>query len=303
MQNEYSGCMDYPKTYNAKFIKEISGNRFILVSNYGYKIYSLNEKNEYIITLLEVYNDGLKTIIELDKDNFLFLSEIECGASLGGPEHNVLVIDKIRLREITKSEKEAKLKKLRERDYYDNVDSYYDFRENKNSPKKLSEEEIKNLIESLKYTHIQQELLDYSTYGSYHYFRGNAILKNKYFIVAIDNSILIFYINSGKQLKRYEILLYGEDNLYKCGANINKWNNDKDNEFIINFGGNIIMFELMDENELKIINQIYFKDIEYLKRLNEKGNRFYDDGTKEVFGYGGFFYREDKNKNISVSIF
>ena len=52
MQMAHSGCMGYPKSYKAKFVKEISGNRFILVSNYGYKIYSLNEKNEYIITLL-----------------------------------------------------------------------------------------------------------------------------------------------------------------------------------------------------------------------------------------------------------
>ena len=43
-----SGCRVFPKSYSAQFIKEISGNRFILVSNYGYKIYSLNEKNELL---------------------------------------------------------------------------------------------------------------------------------------------------------------------------------------------------------------------------------------------------------------
>ena len=111
-QMKHSGCIPYPKTYRAKFIKEISENRFILVSNYGYKIYSLNQKNEYTITLLEEYHDGLQTIIELDKNNFIFLSEIEVGASLGGPEHNILVIDKIRLKEISNSEKIEKLKKL-----------------------------------------------------------------------------------------------------------------------------------------------------------------------------------------------
>ena len=65
----------------------------------------------------------------------------------------------------------------------------------------------------MKYTHIKQELLNYSAYASHHYFEGNAKLKNKYFIVGIDYNILIFDISSGKQLKRYEILLYGEDNL------------------------------------------------------------------------------------------
>ena len=295
MQRSRSGCMFYPKSYKAKFIKEISGNRFILVSNYGYKIYSLNEKNEYIITLLEIFHDALKTIIELNKNNFIFLSEIERGASLGGPGYNILVIDKILLKEISNSEKQERLNKLKERDYYDDEDGFFGYR-GKKPAKKLNEEEIKNVIESLRYTHIKQELLDYSSYGSYHYFRGNIILEKKYLIIAIDNNILIFDISSGKQLKRYEILIYREDNLYKCEANIYKWNNNKDNEFILNLRGNIIMFELINEDELKITNQIYFKDIKDLKKLNEKSNKFYDDGTKE-------YYYEDKNKTYNVSIF
>ena len=301
MQMAHKGCRAYPKTYSSLFIKNISNNRFILVSNYGYKIYSLNEKNEYSITLLESYHNGLQTIIELDKDNFIFLSQRECGASLGGPAHNVLTIDKIKLREITKSEKKKKFEIFKERDYYEDEEGYFGFR-NKKPVKKISEKEVKNVIESLKYTHIEQELLDYSTYGSYHYFKGNAILKNKYLIVAIDYNILIFDISSGELLKRYEILLYGEDNLYKCDINFKKWNNNKDNQFIINLAGNIILFELMNECELKIINQIYFKDIKYLKQLNEKNNKFYDDNKTEDSDYDSYYY-EDKNKTFSVSIF
>ena len=56
------------------------------------------------------------------------------------------------------------------------------------------------------------------------------------------------------------------------------------------------MFELMNEDELKITNQIYFKDIKYLKKKKKKNNKFYDDGTKE-------YYYEDKNKTYNVSIF
>ena len=37
-QDSYSGCMAYPKTFEAEYIKEISGNRFICVSNYGFSI-------------------------------------------------------------------------------------------------------------------------------------------------------------------------------------------------------------------------------------------------------------------------
>ena len=59
----------------------------------------------------------------------------------------------------------------------------------------------------------------------------------------------------------------------------------------MNLGGNIIMFGLMSNYELKIINQIYFKDIKNLKILNEKTNKFYDDDY------------EEKNKHYRVSIF
>ena len=312
MQMAHKGCRAYPKTYSSLFIKNISNNRFILVSNYGYKIYSLNEKNEYSISLLEIYHNGLQTIIELDKDNFIFLSQIECGDSLGGPAHNVLTIDKIKLREISKSEKKKKLEIFKERDYYEDEESYFGFR-NKKPVKKISEKEVENVIESLKYTHIEQELLDYSTYGSYHYFKGNAILKNKYFIVAIDYNILIFDISSGKILERYEILLYGKNSLFKSDLNLQKWNNNKDNQFLINLAGNIILFELLNECELKIINQIYFKDINYLKQLNEKSNKFYDDSIREFSVYDDeddeddedddYYNSKDKNIGLSVSIF
>ena len=191
--------MSYQKFYEAHFIKEISGNRFILVSNYGYKIYSLNKKKEYAIVLLEEYIDGIDNIIELDKNNFIFLSTIGYGQVRRHPPHNRLIIDKISLKEISENEKNIKLEKIEERDYYNEEDSFYDYYSDddecshKNPPKKYSGEKIKNLIESLEYTHITDKLLDYSTYGSYHYFKGNAILMNKFFVVAIYYIILKFY--------------------------------------------------------------------------------------------------------------
>ena len=45
-QYSYSGCFRETKTFCDQYIKGISGNRFICVSNYGFKMYSLNEKNE-----------------------------------------------------------------------------------------------------------------------------------------------------------------------------------------------------------------------------------------------------------------
>ena len=271
-QMSYSGCMRYPKTYEAKFIQEISGNRFICVSNYGFKIYSLNEKNEYAITLLELYYEGLKTIIELDKNSFIFCAGVCCGDSLGGPAHNVLIIEKIYIREITEKERKNKL-----------IDeAYYEYKDLKEK-NKISNEKAKKVIESLKFTYDPKQFIKYSTRGGFHYFNGNAVLKNKYFIVGIDNTILIFDILSGKQIKRYGLLINVEDNSYYCKANIIQWNNNEDNEFLINIKGNIVLFELTKDIDLKIINQSYFQNINCLKKLNEKSNVFYNDGMEKEF--------------------
>ena len=305
-QMAYSGCMAYPKTYGSLFIKEISGNRFICVSNYGFKIYALNDKNEYTIVLLETYYQSIRTIYELDKDNFIFCTQIDCGASLGGPAHNILMIDKINLKEITNTEKENRLKKLGGRNYYDEYDYYG--RRNEKQAKQITGEDNKRIIGSLKYTCNTQKFLEYSSYGGHHYFKGSTILKNKFFITGIDGNILIFDISTGKQLKRYEVLAEGENNLFLCGCNIKKWYNNNDNQFILNIKGNIILFELTNNNELQIINQAYFKDITSLKHLNEKNNQFYDDNREDdsyhcSYSYSFFGDNKDDNKNVIVSIF
>ena len=285
LQNAYSGCIGYQKPYVALFIKEISGNRFICVSNYGFKIYSLNDKNKYSIDLLEKYYESIRAIYELDKDNFIFCTQIDFSSSSGGPEHNTLIIDKINLKAITNEEKENKLKNL--------------------GDKMENKKDVKRIIELLKYTYCHNEFLKYGIYDELHYFKGNTILKNKFFITGIDKNILIFDILTGKLLKKYKVL----GTSFKSGCNIKKWNNNEDNEFIINSNGKIILFELTNDKELKIINQVYFQDIKSLKHLNEKNNQFYDDNSKEdsfcnsnirSFDYN---YKRNDNKNVSVSIF
>ena len=176
-QRRFTDCTtNYHKPYKAKFIKEISGNRFILVSNYGYKIYSLNEKKEYTVTLLEEYYDDLENIIELDKNNFIFLLRTEYGEEY---DNTQLLIEKISLKEISEEKKKKKLEEIEEIDYYDDDSFPDDFfsgffdKEQSKKYKIFSEEEIKNIIESLEYIHKKQLLLNYFADGSYHYFKGN----------------------------------------------------------------------------------------------------------------------------------
>ena len=301
MQWSSFGCRSSPKTYDTEFIKEISGNRFICVSNYGFKMYSLNEKNEYSIALLEWYHEGLKTIHEINKNSFIFSSQIDCTASLAGPAHNILIIDKIDLREITQIEKKNKL--FNEAD----CSRYYYGHSTIREEEKIKDENAIKLIDSLKFTYDHKKFIEYSTYGEYHYFKGNTILKNKYFIIGIDNYILIFDIFSGMELKRYQLFINGGYILFICNANIKKWNNNEDNKFLINIKGNIILFELTNDNDLKIISQSYFENINCLKILNEKNNGFYNDGKDEdvIYDFNYYFYSKNNhiNENCSLSIF
>ena len=52
LQLEHSGCLVDSKNYKVNYLKEISLNRFICISNYGFKIYSLNKNNKYSLILL-----------------------------------------------------------------------------------------------------------------------------------------------------------------------------------------------------------------------------------------------------------
>ena len=256
--------------YEVQFIKDISGNRFICVSNYGFEIYSLNDKNEYSIFLLEKIKlkCEINSIYELDKDNFIF-----CVIK----NYTNLFVIKINLKEITKYEKDKKI-------YQGH----------------LLRNEDKNIIESLKYTYNKTEIFTFFDYKIFNYFKGDSTLKNKYFIFSINNNIIIFDIFSAKILKRYEILVEEKDTVYKYDyVNIIKWNNKNNNEFIININGNIILFELTNDNELKIINQTYFKDIKILHKVNEKCNKFFNDNR---FEYNSF-KKNNENEKWSSFIF
>jgi len=306
LQYSYSGCMGYPKYNNVEFIKEISGNRFICVSNYGFKIYSLNKKNEYSIILLNKYYEGIEVIHEIDENNFIFCVNLHFGDSLGGPAHNIILIDLITLQGITKNDIDSKLKELTEEKDYD--DDYFGF--NRKNIKTIDKDEIKKVIKSLKLTCKYNNIFEYSTYGGFPSFYGYVIIKNKFFVVIIDNYINIFDLLNGKQLKRYEILIDGEDNIYKAEMYIEKWNNNEDNEFLLFKNGNIVLFELNEEQNkeinLKIINQSYFPDIKNIEKLSEEHNKFYeklDLENKKMINPSGSNQMDKNEKRFSISIF
>ena len=119
-------------------------------------MYALNEKNEYTVALLEWYYDDLETIIELNKNSFIFCSRINIEASQSGPPCNELIIEKSDLSAITKEEIK---KKLIEKDKGKGED-------------KIDDEKAKKVIESLKFTYDHKKFIEYSIREEYHYFKG-----------------------------------------------------------------------------------------------------------------------------------
>jgi len=159
--------------------------------------------------------------------------------------------------------------------------------------------EIKKLIESLKLTSKSKKIFEYSIYGEFHNFHGYVILKNKFFIIMIDNYIKIFDLFNGNNLKTYEILIDGEDDLYKAKMEIKKWNNNEDNEFFLFENGNIVLFELKEERtkeiKLKIINQSYFPGITKIEKLSKKNNKFYIKSKLDDIEKINFFGNKQMN--------
>ena len=263
LQYSRSGCLVEPKYYMIYSFKEISGNRFICINNYGFKIYSLDDKNEYSLILLDEHSENIENIYEINNNKFIFCTIKTHGASMCGPGYNEIFIDMIELHSITEKEKNKKLELQHKKDG-------------------------DNIIKSLKLTSSIKKIIEYETYRGYirnHKLSDYVIIKNKYFIIMIDNNILVIDLKNGSILKRYEILIEGKDNLFiPRYITIKKWNYKEDNVFLLFIDGNIITFELNDDEDedtkinLKIINQFYCSNIKGsdLKKLSKNENKFYD---------------------------
>jgi hypothetical protein len=265
--------MAYPKKYAVIFIKGISGNRFICFTNYEFKIYSLNDKNEYSSDLLSTHSQGINMMNEINENTFIFCINNHCGASLGGPSHDRLKIEIIKLNKIKNND-------LYMKEVQEEMDSYYMEIDNI--------ENIKKVIKTLKLSCSCKEIFKYSTYYGSHDFSDGIFIKDKYFIIMVDSNILIFNVEDGKQLKRYETNISSD---YYGHINIKKWNNAEDNQFIIFQNGYIILFELNDDEaenvKLKIkyvVNFPFIKNIERIDNIGDSINKFYGiDGENYVY--------------------
>ena len=283
--------------YKLSNLKKISGNRFLCLSNYGLKMYSLNEKNEYSLVLLNDQLEDIKMIHEVNENKFIFsVQNVRSNYYYRSIEIYLGIIE---LKNATKEELDKKLSLIKEKGYQTgkkqqychkyNMFGFPIFREpeieEKEEDNKNYDDELKKIIESLKFSCSIKATQKYDSDGMIQ-LSDSVILKNKYCIMIIANNIFVFDLKEGKELKRYELLIDGKfngnDSLFMLDhLDIKKWNNVEDNEFILIIGKNVILFELTeDENntlKLKILNNSYFPNImkiKSLQNLSKKNNKF-----------------------------
>ena len=260
----YVTTVDDP--FYLKYIKKLENNRFMSVSNYEIKLYSLNKNNCYEIILFYDDNSNYKDIYEIDSENYLIIDSIKrtyhkvynCDKPEEYYTEKKIVIKKIKLNKIKKDEKEKILEEFKENVTFKNLIS---------SLKLISSVVCRTIFE-------KEELSNF------------IILKNKYLLIQSVYDFYIINLSNLKQLAKYSILVYGEKKIHSLeNMSIQKWKCMNDNEFILNIKGNITLFRLEKENEkiinLNIIAFSYFPKLGTLYRINEE-NKFlvYDDDNK-----------------------
>lgn len=285
--------------YDIKFMKEISENRFIIVSNYGFKLYSLNKNNQYSLVLLDDNLQNIEFIYELNENKFIFGVTQKVKRVLIDV-YSKIIFKMVELQKITESEIYDKIRKKEEEDEkgfkkYESI--YFGYPGVKNNNKEKLEKAIK-IISSLKlscdFNHIQDT--DMAVFPN---LIDNIILKNKYLIFMLDNNITIFDLIEQKLIKKYKIFIDAENHIiiYKK-MKLKKWSNKEDNEFILIISGNVILFELEEEKnelKLKILNQTYFPIDETNEKFFKVIGKLTDDENK--------FYIYDKKVKTNVVVF
>ena len=61
-------------------------------SNYGIKMYSLNDKNQYSLVLLDTHIERIKKIYEINENKYIFCTKTRYGESLGAPPYDYILI-------------------------------------------------------------------------------------------------------------------------------------------------------------------------------------------------------------------
>jgi hypothetical protein len=227
--------------------------RFIISTNYGFKIYSLNEKEEYSLILIEKLQ-GIQQIYEINEFNFIFCLKDNEFIYEKEYDVNLLEIYEIKMEKITED------KKL----------SHFEFL----NPNKEKNKILSSLKYTFDYVNSYCEHCKFETYS----FDSILIDNKKYYIMSKQNHLYIFNIKL-ELLKKYEFI--NEDHNPRS-FNIIKYDNS--NTLILYKNGQVSLIEIENNNSkgendknpfnFKIIAYCYFPGIQEIgKRTQEK--KFY----------------------------
>ena len=280
-QKYRSGCITSLKKFSLCFVKKLSGNRFMSISNYGIRLYSLNNENKYSLVLMDVHLEGIDKIYEINENNYIFCTKNLFEYSKRVTTRGFVLIEKVNIRNITEEEINNRIKKL------NNKEKMWDYYKDKKYDIKV----IEKIFSSLELTFDFNNIFEYSAYGRRPNISNFIILKNKYFTVLVDNNLLFFNLIDNSIIKRYTFLKNGEKNIYISKSyDIRKWKNFNDNEFLLIGDKTINLIEFNENNikekviiNLKIIGQYYFPDASDL--LSDKENRFYVKKNDSILVY------------------
>lgn len=279
-KKRYNSVKNETIKYDLFYTKGISRNRFFCISNYGFKLYSMNNKKEYELILVEPY-EKIDIIYEIDTNKFIFGSNLRSVEGFGfcGNAYTVykkLILDLIELKDIDKQEKK----------HIENLDNLQDLKEKSYISQKMF---VLNHSSPLVYE--KDKDLSFSDF---------VILKKKFFIIMIKKYILIFNLEIGKEIKKFKIIL---DKSYK--NDIKKWDCPENDEFILISNNYVFLFKLIEENSskvsLNILNYAYFPKLcpiydsngykmtvkADIKKIKGIKNRFYsyNDYSREILIY------------------
>ena len=277
-----------PIEYNLFYIKCISGNRFFSISNYGFKMYALNEKKEYELVLLKTF-EKISFIQEINKNKFIFGLNLRTVHGYGFCGNAYTVYNNLLLYKVDLIEYDKRNEKK--------IDNDINLENSKLKEKKFSIVHHKIYESNFSSPLVDEEKVNFSDY---------VVLKNKFFIIMVKNDLLIFNLEKENFLKKYEIKA---DNNKYFKVDIKNWNSVGNDEFIMTINNNVILFRLYEENSseinLNILSYGYFpklcfeyynknKEYNYYEKIIEKDLKKINDQKTMFYSYN------DDNNTINI---
>ena len=250
--------------YNLIKIKKLDEKSFISISTYGFKIFNKDNNNNYSCTFTYICDETNKRKIlidayEINKNEYIAINKRIYEKTEGNftYELNEFVIEIVEIKDCENNKGIGKDESNKSEGFFSKFGKF-----------------LKDLIYKTNYN--KKEIFNFI---GYEHLSNYLILKKKFFIILIENNLLILNLLD-KHMKMYFI----------TRGIILKWNCNDDNKFLLIDYGNIILLELKDNEEnpmdinLIITGYLNSPYINNLIKIKEK-NSFYKKFKNYILVY------------------